>query len=139
MLEINDIRKEFPILEQKVYGKQLVYLDNAATTQKPQCVIDTISEVYTTINANVHRGVHHLSQVATERMENARQTVQKFIGAEKSHEIIFTRGTTESINLVSTSFGSTLKQGDEIIISTLEHHTPVTGDNVASTAAINSP
>lgn len=125
MLEINDIRKEFPILEQKVYGKQLVYLDNAATTQKPQCVIDTISEVYTTINANVHRGVHHLSQVATERMENARQTVQKFIGAEKSHEIIFTRGTTESINLVSTSFGSTLKQGDEIIISTLEHHSNI--------------
>ena len=125
MLEINDIRKEFPILEQKVYGKQLVYLDNAATTQKPQCVIDTISEVYTTINANVHRGVHHLSQVATERMENARQTVQKFIGAEKSHEIIFTRGTTESINLVATSFGSTLKQGDEIIISTLEHHSNI--------------
>lgn len=125
MLDINDIRKEFPILEQKVYGKQLVYLDNAATTQKPQCVIDTISEVYTTINANVHRGVHHLSQVATERMENARQTVQKFIGAEKSHEIIFTRGTTESINLVATSFGSTLKQGDEIIISTLEHHSNI--------------
>ena len=125
MLEINDIRKEFPILEQKVYGKQLVYLDNAATTQKPQCVIDSISEVYTTINANVHRGVHHLSQVATERMENARQTVQKFIGAEKSHEIIFTRGTTESINLVATSFGSTLKQGDEIIISTLEHHSNI--------------
>lgn len=125
MLEINDIRKEFPILEQKVYGKQLVYLDNAATTQKPQCVIDTISEVYTTINANVHRGVHHLSQVATEKMENARQTVQKFIGAEKSHEIIFTRGTTESINLVATSFGSTLKQGDEIIISTLEHHSNI--------------
>lgn len=125
MFDPNEIRKQFPILGQKVYGKPLVYLDNAATTQKPQCVIDTINEVYTTINANVHRGVHHLSQLATERMEAARTTVQKFIGAAHSHEIIFTRGTTESINLVAASFGSTLKAGDEIIISTLEHHSNI--------------
>lgn len=126
MLNIEDIRKEFPILEQKVYGKPLVYLDNAATTQKPQCVIDAQSEVYTTINANVHRGVHHLSQVATEAMEQARHTVQEFIGAAHSHEIIFTRGTTESINLVASSFGGTfLKGGDEVIISTMEHHSNI--------------
>ena len=126
MLNIEDIRKEFPILEQKVYGKPLVYLDNAATTQKPQCVIDAQSEVYTTINANVHRGVHHLSQVATEAMEQARHTVQEFIGAAHSHEIIFTRGTTESINLVASSFGGTfLKVGDEVIISTMEHHSNI--------------
>ena len=121
-----EIRKEFPILEQIVYGKPLVYLDNAATTQKPQCVIDAQSEVYTTINANVHRGVHHLSQVATEAMEHARNTVKEFIGAAHSHEIIFTRGTTESINLVASSFGGTfLKSGDEVIISTMEHHSNI--------------
>ena len=115
MLNIEEIRKEFPILEQTVYGKPLVYLDNAATTQKPQCVIDAQSEVYTTINANVHRGIHHLSQVATEAMEQARQIVKGFIGAAHSHEIIFTRGTTESINLVASSFGGTfLKEGDEV-------------------------
>ena len=126
MLNIEDIRKEFPILEQKVYGKPLVYLDNAATTQKPLCVIDAQSEVYTTINANVHRGVHHLSQVATEAMERARNTVKEFIGAAHSHEIIFTRGTTESINLVASSFGGTfLKAGDEVIISTMEHHSNI--------------
>ena len=121
-----EIRKEFPILEQTVYGKPLVYLDNAATTQKPQCVIDAQSEVYTTINANVHRGVHHLSQVATEAMEHARNTVKEFIGAAHSHEIIFTRGTTESINLVASTFGGTyLKSGDEVIISTMEHHSNI--------------
>lgn len=125
MFNINDIRKQFPILEQTVYGKQLVYLDNAATTQKPQCVIDTIDEVYTTINSNVHRGVHHLSAVATERMEQARLTVQEFIGARHSHEIIFTRGTTESINLVASSFGETMQPGDEIVVSTLEHHSNI--------------
>lgn len=125
MPEINEIRKEFPILGEKVYGKQLVYLDNAATTQKPECVIDTIGEVYRTINSNVHRGVHHLSAVATERMEEARRIVQKFVGAKHSHEIIFTRGTTESINLVAASFGSTLKAGDEVILSTLEHHSNI--------------
>lgn len=126
MFDPKDIRKEFPILSQKVYGKQLVYLDNAATTQKPQCVIDTISNAYCTINANVHRGVHHLSQVATEEFEQARRTAQQFIGATNSHEIIFTRGTTESINLVATSFGNTfLEKGDEVIISTMEHHSNI--------------
>ncbi len=126
MLNTEDIRKEFPILERTVYGKPLVYLDNAATTQKPQCVIDTLDRVYTTLNANVHRGVHRLSQEATEAMENARNTVRDFIGAEHSHEIIFTRGTTESINLVASSFGATfLKSGDEVIVSSVEHHSNI--------------
>lgn len=126
MYNVEDIRKQFPILEQTVYGKPLVYLDNAATTQKPACVIDTIGELYRTANANVHRGVHHLSQVATTAMEDARATVQHFIGAEHSHEVIFTRGTTESINLVASSFGNTfLKAGDEVIISTMEHHSNI--------------
>lgn len=126
MLNTEDIRKEFPILERTVYGKPLVYLDNAATTQKPQCVIDTLDRVYTTLNANVHRGVHRLSQEATEAMENARNTVRDFIGAEHSHEIIFTRGTTESINLVASSFGGTfLKSGDEVIVSSVEHHSNI--------------
>lgn len=126
MLNPKDIRKEFPILERTVHGRPLVYLDNAATTQKPQCVIDTLVEVYTKINANVHRGVHRLSQEATEAMEQARCTVQKFIGAGHSHEIIFTRGTTESINLVASSFGGTFfKSGDEVIVSALEHHSNI--------------
>lgn len=126
MLNIEDIRKEFPILESRIYDKPLVYLDNAATTQKPRCVIDTISNVYSTMNSNVHRGVHHLSQVATTAMEKSRETVRDFIGAEHSHEIIFTRGTTESINLVASSFGNTfLKDEDEIIISTMEHHSNI--------------
>ena len=126
MLNPQEIRKEFPILTQTVYGKPLIYLDNAATTQKPQCVIDAISNAYCTINANVHRGVHHLSQVATEEFEQARHTVQHFLGAAHSHEIIFTRGTTESINLVASSFGNTfLKEGDEVIISTMEHHSKI--------------
>ena len=126
MLNTDEIRKEFPILGQKVHGKPLVYLDNAATTQKPQYVIDAISEVYCTINANVHRGVHHLSQVATEAMEQARTKVKEFIGAANRHEIIFTRGTTESINLVASSFGGTfLKSGDEVIISSVEHHSNI--------------
>ena len=126
MFDQQEIRKEFPILNQTVYGKPLIYLDNAATTQKPQCVIDAISNAYLTINANVHRGVHHLSQVATEEFEKARHTVQRYIGAAHSHEIIFTRGTTESINLVAASFGNTfLKEGDEVIISTMEHHSNI--------------
>ena len=126
MLNPQEIRKEFPILAQTVYGKPLIYLDNAATTQKPQYVIDAISNAYCTINANVHRGVHHLSQVATEEFEQARRTVQQFLGAAQSHEVIFTRGTTESINLVATSFGNTfLKEGDEVIISTMEHHSNI--------------
>lgn len=126
MFDPYKIRKEFPILEQLVHGKQLVYLDNAATTQKPKCVIETISDAYCTINSNVHRGIHHLSQVATERFEEAREKVRSFINAQNRHEIIFTRGTTESINLVATSFGNTfLNEGDEIIISTMEHHSNI--------------
>ena len=126
MLNIEDIRKEFPILDTQIYNKPLVYLDNAATTQKPKCVIDTISNIYSTMNSNVHRGIHHLSQVATTAMENSRETVRDFIGAKHSREIIFTRGTTESINLVASSFGNTfLKEGDEIIISTMEHHSNI--------------
>ena len=126
MLNPNDIRKEFPILEQTVYGKPLIYLDNAATTQKPRCVIDSISQAYLTINSNVHRGVHHLSQVATEQFEEAREKVRAHINAGDKSEIIFTRGTTESINLVASSFGHTfLKPGDEVIISSLEHHSNI--------------
>ena len=126
MLNIDDIRKQFPILAQQVYGKPLVYLDNAATTQKPQCVIDEICHAYTTYNANVHRGVHHLSQVATEAMEEARSTIQRHINAAHSSEIIFTRGTTESINLVATSLGNTcLDAGDEVIVSAMEHHSNI--------------
>ena len=126
MLNPNDIRNEFPILEQTVYGKPLIYLDNAATTQKPRCVIDSISQAYLTINSNVHRGVHHLSQVATEKFEEARDKVRAHINAGDKSEIIFTRGTTESINLVASSFGNTfLKAGDEVIISSLEHHSNI--------------
>lgn len=126
MFNPNDIRDLFPILQQRVYGKPLVYLDNAATTQKPQCVIDAITEAYCTINANVHRGIHHLSQVATVQMEEARDKVCRFINAANRHEVIFTRGTTESINLVASSFGTTfLKKGDEVIISTMEHHSNI--------------
>ena len=126
MVDIHNIRAQFPILEQQVHGKPLIYLDNAATTQKPRCVIDSVSECYTTINANVHRGIHHLSQKATEQFEEARNIVRRFINAAHGHEVIFTRGTTESINLVATSFGNTfLKAGDEVIISTMEHHSNI--------------
>lgn len=121
-----DIRGEFPILQREVYGKNLIYLDNAATTQKPLCVINAITEAYTNVNANVHRGVHFLSQQATEQYEDARETVRAFINARHRHEIIFTRGTTESINLVAASFGeSFLQSGDEVIVSTMEHHSNI--------------
>ena len=117
------IRADFPILSREVYGKPLVYFDNAATTQKPLSVIRKIEEVYSTINANIHRGVHHLSQLATESHEEARRTAQKYINAKSSNEIIFTRGTTESINLIASSFcRSQCKAGDEIIITAMEHH-----------------
>ena len=123
---IEQIREDFPILNETVHKHKLVYLDNAATTQKPLSVIKKIEEGYTRQNANVHRGVHFLSQMATEAHEDARKTVQNFLGAEHSHEIIFTRGTTESINLVAYSFGETfLKEGDEIIISEMEHHSNI--------------
>ena len=123
---IEQIRQDFPILNETVHKHPLVYLDNAATTQKPLSVIKKIEEGYTRQNANVHRGVHFLSQMATEAHEDARKTVQNFLGAEHSHEIIFTRGTTESINLVAYSFGETfLKEGDEVIVSEMEHHSNI--------------
>ena len=123
---IEQIRQDFPILNETVHKHPLVYLDNAAITQKPLSVIKKIEEGYTRQNANVHRGVHFLSQMATEAHEDARKTVQNFLGAEHSHEIIFTRGTTESINLVAYSFGETfLKEGDEVIVSEMEHHSNI--------------
>lgn len=123
---ITRIREDFPILTSTVHKHPLVYLDNAATTQKPWSVIKKIEEGYTRQNANVHRGVHFLSQMATEAHEDARKTVQQFLGAAHAHEIIFTRGTTESINLVAYSFGETfLKQGDEVIVSEMEHHSNI--------------
>lgn len=126
MIDVERIRKDFPILGREVYGKPLVYLDNAATTQKPQCVIDSISEAYCNVNANVHRGIHFLSQQATDMMEAAREKVRMFIGAGSTEEIIFTRGTTESINLLSSSFAQAfLKEGDEVIISGMEHHSNI--------------
>lgn len=124
--EIQRIRSNFPILRQQVYGHQLVYFDNAATTQKPQCVIDQIIRSYTTQNANIHRGVHFLSQQATEAHEAARRIVAQFIGAESPDEIVFTRGTTESINLVATAFTECgCKAGDEILITQMEHHSNI--------------
>lgn len=126
MISIERIRKDFPILGREVYGKPLVYLDNAATTQKPQCVIDAISEAYCNENANVHRGIHFLSQQATDMMEAAREKVRQFIGAGSTEEIIFTRGTTESMNLLASSFAAAfLKEDDEIIISGMEHHSNI--------------
>lgn len=116
-------RKDFKILDQMVYKRPLVYFDNAATTQKPQIVIDAISEYYENYNSNIHRGVHYLSQQATDQFEQARKTIQHYINAKHSHEIIFTKGTTESINLVAQTFGmSFLNPGDEVLISEMEHH-----------------
>ena len=122
---IHDIRADFPILQTKIHNKPLVYFDNAATTQKPKIVIDRIQDYYETKNANIHRGVHHLSQVATQDYEDARSRIQKYIGAAKSEEIIFTKGTTDGINLVASSFGALLKEGDEILISAMEHHSNI--------------
>ena len=123
---IENWRKDFPILEQKVNGKDLVYLDNAATTQKPISVIETISRYYAEINSNIHRGVHTLSQLATDEYEKTREKVQQFINAKSLSEIIFVRGTTEAINIVSSSWGgSGLKPGDEVIISEMEHHSNI--------------
>ncbi len=123
---VDEIRKDFPILTREVYGKPLVYLDNAATTQKPRCVIDTISDEYCSVNANVHRGVHFLSQQATQLHEDAREVVRNFINARSTAEIVFTRGTTESLNLVASSFGEAfLKEGDEVIVSEMEHHSNI--------------
>ena len=126
MYSIEEIRAQFPILTTQVYGKPLVYLDNAATTQKPRCVLDTIQEAYYSANANVHRGVHYLSQIATERHEAARRRVAEFISAPSSEGLIFTRGTTEAINLVATSAGEAfISAGDEVLISTMEHHSNI--------------
>ena len=126
MFDVNQIRKDFPILASQVYNKPLVYLDNGATTQKPLCVIDQLSEGYLKHNANVHRGVHFLSQDATDLHEGARRRVQQFINAESSDEIVFTRGTTEAINLVAYSFGEAfLNDGDEVIVSSMEHHSNI--------------
>lgn len=120
------VRADFPILEQQVYGKPLVYLDNAATTQKPRAVIDAMTEVYYTVNANVHRGVHYLSQRATDLHEGSREAVRQFIHAASTREIIFTRGTTESINLVAACFGEQfMHEGDEVIVSVMEHHSNI--------------
>lgn len=126
MLDTEKIRADFRILSRTVYGKPLVYLDNAATTQKPQCVIDCITDCYCNLNANVHRGIHYLSQQATDRMEAARETVRQFIGAASASEIIFTRGTTESLNLLASSFASAfLKPEMEVIVSGMEHHSNI--------------
>ena len=125
-MNINEIRAQFPVLDQQVYGKPLVYLDNAATTQKPRQVVEAMVQQYYTANANVHRGVHHLSVVATDMLEQSRETVRRFIDAESAQEIVFTRGTTEAINLVASSFcQQEMQAGDEVIVSTMEHHSNI--------------
>jgi len=126
MYDINQIRADFPILSREVYGRPLVYLDNAATTQKPLCVLDAMREEYLNVNANVHRGVHYLSQQATDLHEAAREKVRRFVNAGKTEEIVFTRGTTEAINLVASSFcSSQMEAGDEVIVTEMEHHSNI--------------
>lgn len=125
MIDIKKVRADFPILNQKVNGKPLVYLDNAATNQKPQVVIDSIVDYYSTLNSNIHRGVHTLSQQATDAYEQARNKLQQHFNAKKSYEIIFTAGTTHSINIVSSGFEDILQKGDEIMVSTMEHHSNI--------------
>ena len=126
MYNINKIREDFPILQREVYGKPLVYLDNAATTQKPLCVLDAMREEYLNVNANVHRGVHYLSQQATDLHEAAREKVRTFINAHKTEEIVFTRGTTEAINLIASSFcQSQMQPGDEVLVTDMEHHSNI--------------
>lgn len=126
MYDINKVREDFPILSRAVYGKSLVYLDNAATTQKPLCVLDAMREEYLNVNANVHRGVHYLSQQATDLHEAAREKVRGFINARKIEEIVFTRGTTEAINLVASSFcQSQMQEGDEVLVTEMEHHSNI--------------
>ena len=155
---INKVREDFPILSREVYGKPLVYLDNAATTQKPLCVLDAMREEYLNVNANVHRGVHYLSQQATDLHEAAREKVRQFINARKTEEIIFTRGTTEAINLVASSFcESQMQAGDEVLVTEMEHHSnivswqlqvmkrgivvkhiPITDDGILDLSTLNS-
>ncbi len=126
MYDINKVREDFPILGREVYGRPLVYLDNAATTQKPLCVLDAMRQEYLNVNANVHRGVHYLSQQATDLHEAARETVRRFINARKTEEIVFTRGTTEAINLVAATFClSQMKAGDEVLVTDMEHHSNI--------------
>lgn len=126
MLDTNTLRKDFPILSREVYGKPLVYLDNAATTQKPLCVLDAMREEYLNVNANVHRGVHYLSQQATDLHEAAREKIRQFVNARKTEEIVFTRGTTEAINLVASSFcESQMQAGDEVLVTDMEHHSNI--------------
>ena len=126
MFDINKIREDFPILGREVYGRPLVYLDNAATTQKPRCVVEAITDEYYNVNANVHRGVHYLSQQATDLHEAAREKVRQFVNARSTNEIIFTRGTTESLNLVVSSFcDEMMQEGDEVIVSVMEHHSNI--------------
>ncbi len=125
MLDINKIRSEYPILDRKIFDRQLVYLDTAATSQTPQCVVDKICDMYHTKKANVHRGVHQLSQEATDCMESTREKVRSFLNADSTEEIIFTRGTTEAINLVASSYGEKLCNGDEIILTAMEHHSNI--------------
>lgn len=126
MYDIQKIREDFPILDREVYGKPLIYLDNGATTQKPRQVVEAITDEYYSVNANVHRGVHFLSQQATELHEASRETARRFINARSSNEIVFTRGTTESINLLASSFAdSQMKEGDEVIVSVMEHHSNI--------------
>ena len=126
MYDVNKVREDFPILSRQVHGRQLVYLDNAATTQKPLCVLDAMRSEYLNQNANVHRGVHYLSQQATELHEQARERVRQFLGARSTNEIVFTRGTTEAINLVAQTFcSSQMKAGDEVLITDMEHHSNI--------------
>ena len=126
MYDINKIRKDFPILSRKIYDKPLVYLDNAATTQKPLCVLDAMREEYLNVNSNVHRGVHWMSQQATELHEAARETIRKFINARSTAEVVFTRGTTEGLNLIASSYSDEFMQtGDEVIVSEMEHHSNI--------------
>lgn len=126
MLDTENIRRDFPILERTVHGRPLVYLDNAATTQKPLCVLDAMREEYLNVNANVHRGVHWLSQQSTELHENARETVRRFVNAASTSEIVFTRGTTEGLNLVAATFADAfMQEGDEVIVSAMEHHSNI--------------
>jgi len=123
--DLGQIRKDFPTLHQQVNGKDLIYFDNGATSQKPQVVIDAITEYYSENNANIHRGVHYLSQLATTQYEDARTIIQNYINAPLSEEVLFTKGTTDSINLVASSLGELFSKGDEIIISAMEHHSNI--------------
>jgi len=124
--DVTKIRRDFPILNERVHGKPLVYLDNGATSQKPQAVIEALNQYYRRENANIHRGVHYLSELATNAYEGAREKLRRFINAKRAQEIVFVRGTTEAINLVAQSYGRTfLKAGDEIIISAMEHHSNI--------------